>query len=151
MDPEQSVSSTFDSVVESIDAGEDFVLRFLQQAGIEESERYFVGLAVREVLANAIQHGNRYDPAKKAAVRLWTNASGLTIEVDDEGEGFRLEDVADPRASENRERRSGRGLAMVRGIMDKLHVEKLAPRGTRVRMVKQVATTTAIPYPDAGD
>jgi serine/threonine-protein kinase RsbW len=136
VDPEHSLSSSLPSVSESVQAGEDFVRRFLQENGFEESEQYFIGLAAREVLINAIKHGNQFDPAKEVGIRLSCKAGSLTIEITDEGDGFRLEDIADPRTPENRNRRSGRGLAIARGIMDEVLVDKIAPRGTRVRMVK---------------
>ena len=131
-------SSTLDSVVESVDGAEESVRRFAQEAGFEESDQYFIGLAVREILINAIKHGNRFDQNKKVGLRLATNNGDLTIEVTDQGEGFRIESVPDPHLPENLERRSGRGIAMAVAIMDEFSVGKNSPGGTHVRMVKRL-------------
>ena len=65
MQSELTDSSVIDSKVESIEAGEEFVRSFAERAGFEEPDQYFIGLAAREVLINAIKHGNRFDPNKK--------------------------------------------------------------------------------------
>jgi serine/threonine-protein kinase RsbW len=128
-----------ESSVEAVDAVEESVRQFASDAGFEEADLYFIGIAAREILVNAAMHGNRFDLSKKVGIRLSQAADTLTIEVTDEGEGFRLEEVPDPRVGANRERRSGRGLTMAMAIMDELQVEKNRPRGTHVRMVKHRA------------
>jgi serine/threonine-protein kinase RsbW len=128
--------STFESRVESVEVVEELVRRFSHDAGFGEDDEYFIGLAAREIVINAIKHGNRLDPNKKVGVRLSKNARSITIEVSDEGDGFRLENVPDPRAAENQERRSGRGLAITLAIMDEFFVDRNVPRGTHIRMVK---------------
>ena len=104
---------------------------------LRRGRRLFLGLAAREIVINAIRHGNRFDPSKTVDVNLRWSEGKLTIEVSDSGPGFRLEDVPDPRSPpENHEKRTGRGLAMTRGIMDQVSVDRNAPAGIRVRMVK---------------
>ncbi len=136
MGSELTVSSTFESRVESVDAAEEFVRRFSQDAGFEESDQYFIGLAAREVVINAIKHGNRFDKGKNVDIRLSKDSKSLTIEVNDEGEGFSIENVPDPRKAENQERRSGRGITMAAAIMDEFVVEPHSPHGTHIRMKK---------------
>ena len=80
-------ASTLDSTLESVDAGEESVRRFAAQAGFDESARYFVGLAVREILVNAVRHGNRFDPGKKVEFRLSADDTKLIVEVPDQGGG----------------------------------------------------------------
>jgi anti-sigma regulatory factor (Ser/Thr protein kinase) len=85
-----------------------------------------------------VVHGNGFDVNKKVTLRLCWELGCLSVEVLDEGDGFRLEAVPDPRLQENRERWSGRGVAIARQIMDEFHVEKNLPRGACVRMVKRL-------------
>lgn len=136
-----SLCSTLDSTLESVDAAEESVRCFAQQAGFEETERYFIGLAAREILVNAIKHGNRFDPAKKVDLRLSADDSGLTVEIRDQGEGFRIEDVPDPRLAENLGRDSGRGLTLAKGVMDEFHIDAGSSGGTCVRMWKLLPGT----------
>lgn len=138
MESAPPVTSIFDSKVESAEPAEESVRRFAQEAGFKEDDLYFIGLATREILINAIKHGNRFDENKKVVMRLSKNGGSVTIEVIDEGDGFRLENVPDPRVGENRERRSGRGITMALAIMDEFFVEKNSPRGTHIRMVKHL-------------
>jgi len=124
--------------VESVDGAEESVRRFAHDAGFEESDQYFIGLAAREILINAIKHGNRFDQSKKVGLRLSTDSDVLTIEVTDQGEGFRLENVPDPHLPENLERGSGRGITMALAIMDEFTFDRNSPSGTHVRMVKRL-------------
>ena len=74
-------SSTFESKLEIVEELEEMVRRFSRESGFGEDDEYFIGLAVREIVINAIKHGNRHDPNKKVGLRLSKNAHGITIEV----------------------------------------------------------------------
>jgi serine/threonine-protein kinase RsbW len=95
-----------------------------------------VGIAVRETMVNAVAHGNHYSSRKKVHLRVMKNDKGIVVEIDDEGKGFELEEVPDPRHGENILRQSGRGLLMIRAFMDELEIKRREPQGTHVRMVK---------------
>ena len=129
---------TLESRLESVELFEDVVRRFAGESGFDDEDVYFIELAAREILINAIKHGNRFDPAKKVEVKMGRCHRKLTIEICDEGEGFRRDDVPDPRAPENHEKRSGRGIEMATGIMDEFLVEENSPIGTRVKMAKKL-------------
>jgi serine/threonine-protein kinase RsbW len=127
---------SLDSALESVDRAEEEVVRFAEGAGFGEEDLQKVGMAVRESMVNAVLHGNQYDPAKKAGLRVEIQNGGLVITITDEGAGFDLDQVPDPLANENLLRHSGRGLFLIRAFMDELTVRRLVPRGTEVRMVK---------------
>lgn len=131
-------SSIFDSIVESLEVAEESARRCAHDAGFCESDQFFIGLAVREILVNAIKHGNHFDPDKKVGFEVSRNDQDLIIDVTDQGAGFELESVPDPRRPENLERTSGRGIAMARSIMDEVLVTSNSPSGARVRMVKRL-------------
>lgn len=137
------VFRSLESRVEEVDEAEAWVRQFAGGQGFDESGQYFIGLAVREVLVNAIKHGNRFDLAKKVGLALGGAPGELVVEVSDEGAGFLLEEVPDAQAAENLERRSGRGLLLARRIMDELTVMPAIPVGTRVRMVKHASSPAA--------
>jgi len=132
------LSSTLDSRVEEVDEAEESSRRCAEEAGFGESDQFFIGLAVREILINAMKHGNRFDPTKKVGFEVSREGDVLTIDVTDEGEGFQVESVPDPRLPENLVRLSGRGIAMAQGIMDEVQVTANSPRGARVRMIKRL-------------
>jgi serine/threonine-protein kinase RsbW len=66
----------------------------------------------------------------------------LIIRVEDEGEGFDPEEIADPLAPENILKSSGRGIFLIRSFMDDVQLMKGAEGGMEVRMVKKLAKAT---------
>ena len=93
-----------------------------------------VPVALTEALSNAILRGNRDDPAKHVHVHAEVDAERLIVEVGDEGAGFDLDaSLVDPTTPENLGREDGRGLFLMRKLMDR--VERIeAPPGSVVRM-----------------
>jgi serine/threonine-protein kinase RsbW len=95
-----------------------------------------VPVALSEALSNAILRGNGDDPAKQVHVRAEVNRRELVVEVSDEGTGFDFDrQLIDPTAPENLEREDGRGLFLMRQLMDR--VERVDPpygNGSIVRM-----------------
>ena len=93
-----------------------------------------VPVALTEALSNAILRGNGDDPAKNVHVRAEVDTRRLIVEVGDEGVGFDLDrSEIDPTKPENLDREDGRGLYLMRKLMD--HVEMVeVPRGSMVRM-----------------
>jgi len=85
-------------------------------------------------LSNAILRGNRDDPAKNVHVRAEVDRWRLVVEVGDEGMGFDLDtSEIDPTRPENLDREDGRGLYLMRKLMDR--VERVeVPSGSMVRM-----------------
>lgn len=110
--------------------------------GLDDDGVYWVGVAVRECVINAIKHGNRSDAGKRVFVDFATMARDqrreLTIRVRDEGEGFDPAAIANPLDPENVLKGSGRGLLLVRGFMDDVRLQLAPEGGMEVRMTKRV-------------
>lgn len=82
-----------------------------------------VPVALSEALSNAILRGNNQRPGTSVCVRAFITDTHLVVEVRDEGEGFDLDACSvDPTTDENLERECGRGLFLMRQLMD--HVER---------------------------
>lgn len=92
-------------------------------------------VALTEALSNAILRGNGDDPAKHVHVMARVDAHTLVIEVADEGSGFDLEQCTmDPTTPDNVDREDGRGLFLMRQLMDR--VERFDDRrGNVVRLI----------------
>lgn len=104
-------------------------------------------IALHEALANAVIHGNRSDPAKRVLLRCYFDPGhGMLIAVRDQGPGFDPDEVPDPRAAERLHLTHGRGIFLMRELMDavehrkggrevvlykKLPVEQVAPAKAR--------------------
>lgn len=92
-----------------------------------------VPVALTEALSNAILRGNREDPAKSVRVRVTVDRRELVLEVRDQGEGFDLQAcTVDPTRAADRMREDGRGLFLMRALMDR--VERFDDGGNVVRL-----------------
>jgi serine/threonine-protein kinase RsbW len=113
-------------------------------ARLDEDAGHWVGVAVRESVINAIKHGNRERPDRFVHVEFaFLTSDGpelLEILVQDEGEGFDPEEVADPLAPENLLKASGRGIFFMRSFMDAVDLQRRPEGGMQVRMRKQLPT-----------
>lgn len=74
-------------------------------------------LVLEEAVLNAWRHGNRKRPGSGVTVR-WREANDFAVEVLDEGDGFEVQGVADPRSPANLTRASGRGIYLMRAAAD---------------------------------
>ena len=131
------------SVASSLDYSEllqhlaDNVARMMH---FDESKAHDIGLAVQEAVTNAMCHGNLLDRTKKVAVRLELHDDRLAVEVDDEGAGFDPRVVPDPCAEENLMKPSGRGILLVKALMDEVEFLDRPGGGTRIRMTKYLTS-----------
>jgi anti-sigma regulatory factor (Ser/Thr protein kinase) len=92
-----------------------------------------IGLAIREALTNALVHGNRYDPEKPIGISVTLKDDGsLFVSVKDSGSGFDPNALPNPLAVENLLSNHGRGIFLMRQLMDE--VEFNFDHGTEVRM-----------------
>lgn len=92
----------------------------ISRAGIEGRDLFGIRLSVDEAVVNAIKHGNKLSREKSVRVTFLLNEDLVRVEIEDEGTGFRPEDVPDPTAPENLDRASGRGLMLMRQFMTKI-------------------------------
>jgi serine/threonine-protein kinase RsbW len=80
-----------------------------------------VPVALTEALSNAILRGNRGIRDKQVRVRAVVSDHALVLEVADEGSGFDLDACTiDPTRPGNLEREDGRGLFLMRSLMDRV-------------------------------
>lgn len=80
--------------------------------------RINIPLACDEAITNAIIHGNASDPAKRVSIQIYISASRIKVRVKDQGPGFDVGGVEDPTEGSNLLRPSGRGVYLMRSIMD---------------------------------
>ena len=125
-----------ESKLSSVEAGELIVQRIADQQGCSGDVVQRLGMVVRECMANAVIHGNRYSSEKSVYLSVVTDSSRFSITIRDEGEGFNPDDVPDPRSGDNLLRSSGRGLLLMRSLADDVTIRRAAPHGTEVVMVK---------------
>lgn len=92
-----------------------------------------VPVALTEALANAILRGNGEDREKHVRLTARLDFRRLVLEVADEGEGFDMDDCTlDPTTGDRIEAEDGRGLFLMRRLMDS--VERFNDHGNVVRL-----------------
>jgi serine/threonine-protein kinase RsbW len=104
------------------------VSRIASKCGCSDDRRVDLEIALREALANAIQHGNGSIPRRKVFLRCYAGPNaGIFIAIRDEGTGFDPKTIPDPRTADRKHLHHGRGLLLMRGLTD----EMLHRRGGR--------------------
>lgn len=83
-----------------------------------EEYRVNLPMVMDEALSNAILHGNGGREDLKVHVRVYISSRRIVIQVEDQGEGFIPGDVSDPTMMENIYKGSGRGLYLLKELMD---------------------------------
>ena len=127
-----------DSLLESVETVEQTAERYALEAGFDEDTASQIAMVTREAAVNAVMHGNKYHPAKHITAGFQLTQEALTIEIADEGDGLDPDTCPDPLAPENLLRTSGRGIFLMRALMDEVHFRQLTP-GTQITMVKRRA------------
>jgi len=102
----------------------DKLMLLIRKCGCAPEGESDVEIALREALANAIIHGNHENPQKHVYVRFRCESDELWFAVRDEGRGFDLNKIADPTAPENTAAAHGRGIYLMKALMDEVRFEE---------------------------
>ncbi len=103
----------------------------------DESVVADIAISVSELVINAMLHGNKSSPDKSVTVTINKVNGSIRITVSDEGSGFDPESIEDPLAQENLLKEVGRGVFVVRSLMDEMDI-KSTPHGTTVTISKAI-------------
>jgi serine/threonine-protein kinase RsbW len=128
------------SRVEYLDGVLNYLTERLIKMGVVHPHSTSVVLALDEAIVNAIKHGNNYDETKNVTIVADITCQEAKFSIADEGPGYSISDVPDPRAPENLLRTSGRGLLLIRTIMDEMSLNE---QGNTVTMIKRAEPTPA--------
>ena len=131
-------SITYASDVQNLHEVEALTSQIGSEVGFEESIVDDLAIAITELFNNAIFHGNKNDPSKQVELLYTLNNDRLSITVKDEGPGFIPEKIRNPLDPENIMADSGRGLYLVKMLMDSLELRKLK-NGSEVIITKKLS------------
>jgi serine/threonine-protein kinase RsbW len=117
----QSLPSEVAIISLFVDQLMQFVLYFRRADGSESD----IEMALHEALANAVIHGNGEDSCKSVHVTCRCYMDGeVSIRVRDEGRGFDSNAVLDPTFLENLLFTHGRGIYLMKVLMDTISFEE---------------------------
>ena len=129
--PLRTTARTFQLTLRSIPQQVRRVEGFLQKVGefahLDEIQMHKLMVSVTEAANNAIIHGNKLDAGKKVKLTCEVSPRWLVVTVSDQGRGFDLKKIRNPLEEKNLMRESGRGIFLMRTLMDK--VEYVAEGG----------------------
>jgi serine/threonine-protein kinase RsbW len=137
------VLSIIDKVVDGI----------AEQMSFEDDDKDAIAISVIEAGTNAIQHGHAHDPSLSVEIIFRMKENELEVDVLDHGHGFNLNLLEDATAPENLLKARGRGIFIMRSMMDDV-VYSFSDRGTTCRMVKKKRNSTepdVVEHAPAGD
>ena len=132
----QCAASSATEIPPLVDRLMRFIKLFMERFGMAKDAEDVIEIAIGEALANAVIHGNRENRDKNVDVTCRCSMDGeVLIIVRDQGTGFESSAVPDPTEPERLFLTAGRGLHLMRALMDEVSFEE---NGTVVRMRKRV-------------
>jgi len=113
------------SKVAAISPFTEQLMRFILNFRIADRSEIDIEMAVLEALANAVIHGNGDSSGKSVYVTCRCYMDGeVAITVRDEGKGFDSSTVPDPTFLENLLFTHGRGIFLMKTLMDEVSFEE---------------------------
>ena len=134
----RSFELTIPSRLEEMEAVHELIAAAMREYQLTDELAHWIELTISESMINAIQHGNKADPAKKATLKISSTGDTIEIIVEDQGTGFKLDKIADPTDIANLLKPSGRGILIIRSFMDEVDLTQREGGGCRLRMVKKI-------------
>ncbi|MFN2412179.1 MAG: ATP-binding protein [Pyrinomonadaceae bacterium] len=125
------------SRIESVDEAALKADEFVKELGLGEEFVSAVDLAIRESVANAVKHGNKFDESKPVKIKMINREDGLEITVRDFGAGFAVDTIPDPTDPANLLKVNGRGILFMRSFMDEVEWSQAEGGGMAVTMFKR--------------
>jgi serine/threonine-protein kinase RsbW len=135
-EPVETIHLTIPSRLELLQLVDQLAAGISDRMAFDDESKMQISISVLEAGTNAIQHGNRIDPAKKVDMSFALHPDRLEIVVHDLGKGFDVEKLlTDITSPEHLLDLRGRGIYMMKSCMDSVDFA-FGPDGTTVRLVK---------------
>jgi serine/threonine-protein kinase RsbW len=111
--------------------------RIAKRAGLSVNAIDNLAIAVTEVVANSIVHGNKRDSSKKVTIEFVLDEENIMVLISDEGTGFDPGDIKNPTEPENILKESGRGVFIVKSLMDDVRF-RFSDKGTVTTLIMKL-------------
>ncbi len=119
----------------------DYLTKRVEKIGVAGGDNSHLFIALDEAFVNAVKHGNKFDSRKNVRISAEISKKEARFTFEDEGEGFDVAAIPDPRDPENLFKSSGRGVLLIHNIMDEVRYNE---RGNRLEMIKKSEKTEEI-------
>ena len=119
--------------VRSIEHAVEYVMQRCHTCeAYEKRLRWNFRVGLTEALTNAMLYGNEHDPSKRVRVEVELENGRLEARITDQGGGFDPSAIPDPTEEENILKSGGRGLFLMRQLLDEVSYND---RGNQVMLV----------------
>ncbi len=108
----RSLSSSFEAVDRVVREAEALLAQYFQ---IENEDLFKINVMLREVLNNAVEHGNAFDESKHITVTIAYTDEIFTFDVHDEGTGVALDDCYEVQLDYDLRERA-RGFSIIKAL-----------------------------------
>ena len=129
----ESIYLVLDSDRSEVHKIEKLLNEVSEKIGLENERMINFQIAVSEAVVNAIVHGNKENPSKKVHIIVNSGGDSVEIKVRDEGGGFDIGKLPDPTNDENIMKESGRGIYIIRSLVDEFGFDS-TDEGTELAM-----------------
>ncbi|MEJ2206440.1 MAG: ATP-binding protein [Gemmatimonadota bacterium] len=140
MEPDHDLVLELPTDIRTIEHAVEYVVDRCRQCDSHADRlrlNFRVGLT--EALSNAMLYGNGHDPSKRVRVEVTLGPGEITARVTDQGSGFNPHAVPDPTRPENLLKAGGRGLFLMRQLLDEVWYND---QGNQVTLVLRLEPTS---------
>ena len=116
-----SIQIQIPSLSENIRIIESFIDNAKEKYALNDDIYGNIMIAVTESVNNAILHGNQGDKSKNVDLQLKLEDDTIRFTVEDQGKGFKYDELPDPTAPENLENPGGRGIFLMKHLCDEVN------------------------------
>lgn len=131
----------FPSTIKLMNCILEYLMKRVEKVGVIDAENSNLFIALDEAFVNAVKHGNKFNADKIVRVSAEVSPTEARFTIEDEGKGFDVSGIPDPRDPENLFKTSGRGVLIIHNIMDEVSYNE---KGNRLTMVKKSNTPAEI-------
>ena len=124
-------SLTLPSTLDSIKKAVNFAEKIANNMKLTETEVCKFAIAISEAVTNAIKHGNKEDKNKNVFININVENEKISVSVKDSGKRFNPDGLKDPTKPENITKSGGRGIYILKSLMDKVDY-KFSAEGTEL-------------------
>jgi serine/threonine-protein kinase RsbW len=135
IDEQPVLSLTLPSRLPMLSVARSFVEAACQAGNLDKNTVFAAVMATGEAVTNIVRHAHRDRPEAQMQIQCRLSAGGVEIVLLDEGAPFDLEGVPDLEPGELR--LGGRGVYLMRTLMDELSCTPRPSGGNLLRMVKR--------------
>jgi serine/threonine-protein kinase RsbW len=112
-----------------------FIEAVCQANNLDKATTHAIVLATSEAVSNIIRHAHHDRPEAQLQIQCFLAPDSMEIRMLDEGEPFDVASV--PHLDPSEIRVGGRGVFLMRALMDEVSTQPRSERGNTLRMVKR--------------